>query len=249
MSKKPKILFYDIETRPNLAYVWGKYEQDVIAFKEEWELLSFAYKWSGDRKVTCITREGQKSDRELVTKLHKLFQVADILVAHNGDQFDQKKAKARMIFHKLPPTKILTTIDTLKVAKTYFNFNGNRLNDLAQHLGLGKKLPNEGFDLWIGCMAGDSKSWAKMERYNKRDVVLLEKVYEKFKPWVQNHPNISRLMNPLETRKAICPQCASTNVKKEGYRANRSSSQRQWSCKECKSWFLTALSVGQEAKR
>lgn len=27
--KKPKILFFDIETAPNLGYVWGRYEQNV----------------------------------------------------------------------------------------------------------------------------------------------------------------------------------------------------------------------------
>jgi hypothetical protein len=25
-----KVLFYDIETAPNLAYVWGQYDQNVV---------------------------------------------------------------------------------------------------------------------------------------------------------------------------------------------------------------------------
>ena len=36
---KAKILYYDIETAPNLSYVWGQYEQNVIAHVSEWHML------------------------------------------------------------------------------------------------------------------------------------------------------------------------------------------------------------------
>ena len=76
--KKPKVLFFDIETAPNLAYVWGKYEQDVIAFKSEWHLLSFAYKWLGNPEVKCETMHNQKNDKKLSKKLRDLFDEADV---------------------------------------------------------------------------------------------------------------------------------------------------------------------------
>src|SRR3990167_3818406 len=47
----PKILLFDIETTPNLAYVWGKYEQDVIQYKSEWYMLSWSAKWLGGPKI------------------------------------------------------------------------------------------------------------------------------------------------------------------------------------------------------
>jgi hypothetical protein len=50
-TKTPRVLLYDIETFPNEAYVWGKYDQNVIAFKKEWEMASFAYKWLGEKEV------------------------------------------------------------------------------------------------------------------------------------------------------------------------------------------------------
>ena len=43
-EKTPKILLIDIETAPNLGYIWGKYEQNVIDYKTEWYLLSFCAK-------------------------------------------------------------------------------------------------------------------------------------------------------------------------------------------------------------
>jgi len=234
--KKPKILFYDIETSPNLAYVWGKWEQNVIGFQKEWEILSFAYKFAGDKTVKCLTRADfkDKTDKSLVSKLQDIMNSADIIVAHNGDQFDIKKSTARMIYHGLSPTKVLKTIDTKKVAKKYFNFNSNSLNDLGQYLGLGKKVSTGGFDLWLKCMAGDKKAWKLMAKYNKQDVALLEKVYKRFLPWIHNHPNMALIKNNGQ-----CPKCTSSNVKKDGIRANTANLQQQMKCNDCKGYYLT----------
>jgi DNA polymerase elongation subunit (family B) len=240
VKKKPKILFYDIENSPNTAYVWDKYEQNVIAYDREWEMLSFAYKWQGSNKVTCVTREGEKTDKELTRKLHKLFREADLLVAHNGDSFDQRKAKARMIFHGMSPPKVLQSVDTKKVAKTYFRFNGNGLDELGEHLGLGRKLKHQGFDLWLGCMKDDPKAWRTMARYNKQDVVLLEKVYDKFLPWIQNHPSIAKLNDPRDPTLG-CPNCGSKNFYKRGLRATHVQVMQQYQCNDCTSWFVGKL--------
>ncbi|NDA64053.1 MAG: hypothetical protein EBX50_18810 [Chitinophagia bacterium] len=234
---KPKVLLFDIETAPNLAYVWGKYEQDVIAFKSEWYLLSVAYKWLGDNEVHCLTIKGKKgNDKKLAKKLRDLFDKADVIIAHNGDAFDIKKAKARFVFHGLKPPSQFATVDTYKVAKRYFNFNSNKLNDLGLYLNLGQKIKHTGFDLWLGCMRDDKASWKLLERYNKQDVLLLEKVYNTLLPWMERHPNMALL-----TDRKGCPKCGSTQVHKDGVRANSSTLQQQWRCKSCKGYYLTRL--------
>ena len=43
-----KILLFDIETTPHTSYTWGKYDQNVIAFKEYGDLLCYSYKWLGE---------------------------------------------------------------------------------------------------------------------------------------------------------------------------------------------------------
>ena len=98
---QPKILFYDIETAPNLSYVWGHYQQDVIAHEREWYVLCFAWRWGHQKKVHAISlpdfpkayANDPENDLHVVKKLHELFEEADIIVAHNGDKFDYKKAK------------------------------------------------------------------------------------------------------------------------------------------------------------
>jgi len=233
---KPKVLIFDIETAPNLAYVWGKYEQDVIAFKSEWHLLSVAYKWLGESEIHCVTIEGKKDDRKLAKTLRDLFDKADVVIAHNGDAFDIKKARARFAYHGLKPPSQFATVDTYKVAKRYFNFNSNKLNDLGQYFRLGEKVKHTGFDLWLGCMRNDKASWKLMQKYNKQDVVLLEKVYQKLLPWMDRHPNMALLQD-----KQGCPKCGSVKVVKDGIRANSSTMQQQWHCKSCKGYYLTRL--------
>jgi DNA polymerase elongation subunit (family B) len=239
-KSKPKILFYDIETAPNTAYVWGKYEQNVLSYVKERELLSFAYKWQGSSEVICLTREGKSSDRSLVKKLHALLSKADVVVAHNGDEFDAKIAKARMIYHDLAPLRSLCSVDTKKAAKSYFKFNGNGLNDLGQFLKLGKKMTHQGFDLWLGCMANDPKAWKTMVRYNKQDVILLEKVYNRLLPWIENQPSVSIL---LRGDRSACPSCNSLKVKKEGIKVLHSSYRQRMACKACGYWFLLPLKL------
>jgi len=233
---KPKVLFFDIETAPNLAYVWGKYEQDVIAFKSEWHLLSFAYKWQGEKKVHCVTMRNQKDDKKIAKKLRDLFDEADIIIAHNGDAFDIKKARARFAFWGLKPPSQFATVDTCKIAKRYFNFNSNRLNDLGIYFKVGQKVKHTGFDLWLGCLKNNRASWALLEEYNKQDVILLEDVYNKLLPWMDRHPNMALLQH-----KDGCPKCGSDKIVKDGIRANSMSLQQQWKCKSCHGYFLTRL--------
>ena len=234
---KPKILFFDIETAPNLAYVWGKYDQDVIAFKSEWHLLSVAYKWQGESKIHCITIKGQDgSDKKLAKKLRDLFNEADVVIAHNGDAFDIKKARARFAFHNIKPPSYFATVDTYKIAKRYFNFNSNRLNDLGIYFKLGEKVKHTGFDLWLGCLKDKKESWELLEKYNKQDVALLEKVYNKLLPWVEKHPNIALLKD-----RPGCPKCGSKKVVKDGVRANSMTLQQQWYCNACTGYYLTRL--------
>lgn len=231
---KPKVLFYDIETCPNLAYVWGMYEQNVIAFKEEWSLLSFAYKWQGDRHVSCLSRRDfkDKTDKSLLKALWTILDEADIVVAHNGDQFDNKKANARFIAAGFGPVTPYKSIDTKKVAKAHFNFNSNSLDNLGKTLKLGEKKKNEGFGLWLGCMANKAKSWTTMIKYNKQDVVLLERIYNKMLPWINNHPNVAQLQKKPDG----CPKCGSRRLFNKGLVHFKVSSYRRFICKDCRGY-------------
>lgn len=249
MKKKSnmKVLFFDIETMANLGWVWGKYEQNVIDYEREWYMLCFAYKWEGDKKTRFVSikdfnefKKNPHNDYFVIQELHKLFEEADVIIAHNGDAFDIKKVNARFVFHRMLPPSPYKTVDTKKVAKRYFNFNSNKLDDLGKFLGVGRKVEHSGFDLWKGCAAGDGKSWKHMEKYNKQDVELLERVYNVLLPFMTNHPSHALFNTGVE-----CPNCNSCNLQKRGTepRKNHRAVQR-YQCQDCGTWtqgkpFLT----------
>lgn len=238
-----KILFLDIETFPNVAFVWGKYQQDVIRYQQESCIATYAAKWLGQPVFAKALPDykgyapGSYDDKALVADLWTLFDTADVIVAHNGDQFDIRVCKARFIFHDLKPPSPFKTVDTKKVAKQVGRFNSNRLDDLGSQL-LGDKKIKTDFDLWKGCIDGVKKEWDRMVKYNKKDVVLLERLYLRLRPWVNTHPNLGLYGN------AICPKCGSKSVQARGTYVTSTRRYQRYCCKDCGGWGRMGKPVG-----
>lgn len=237
-NSKLKVLLLDLEVSPNLAFVWEKYEQNVIKFKKEKYLLSYSYKWLHEKKFHTVAlcdfkdyKEDLEDDFRLVESLHKLFDEADIIIAHNADKFDIKTANAFFIRHMLTPPSPYRTIDTLKIARQKFKFNSNSLDDLGEHLHLGRKTKHTGIDLWFDCMKGDMKAWRLMKKYNENDVRLLEKVYLKLRPWATTHPALN--ITSLDRR---CPCCNSDKLVARGTAFTNSYSYKRFNCTACGKW-------------
>jgi hypothetical protein len=235
-----RVLLYDIETSPNLAYVWGKFEQNALGdFVQERQIISFAWKWLGESEVQCLSlrsfsgrAKASDNNRALILRLHALMSQADIVVGHNVMEFDDKMANTGFVKHGLKPPPPHKAVDTLRIARDKFRFNSNRLNDLGKFLDLGEKVRHSGFDLWLGCLRGDPKSWTTMELYNKGDVTLLEKIYLKLRPW-GNHPSMTAL-DGFDG----CPHCraASKRVQWRGWQIAGGKRQRRAQCQDCGHW-------------
>lgn len=227
-------MIVDIEVTPDLGYVWEKYETNVLSYYKYGQLLSFSCKWYGENTTHMFSLRNM-SEKQLVKKLWFFLDEADIAIAHNGNAYDFKKANAYFLKHNFSAPSPYKTIDTKLVAKRYFKFVSNKLDDLGDYLGIGRKAQTGGFDLWLACMARDNKAFKKMEEYNKQDVVLLEKVYEKMLPYMNNHPNIG-LMNGLIL---ACPNCGSEHIQKRGIAYTRVSVYQRMQCMDCFSWSQT----------
>ena len=248
-----RILLYDIESAPNLAYVWAKYDQNVLAYEEEWYLLSFAWKWLGDTKVNVLGLDDfpaefakdPKNDYRLVVKLHELFSEADVVVGHNSRSFDDKKTRARMLVHGFSPPRPFQQVDTCLVARKYFSFNSNSLKDLAVTLGLPvRKADPGGIQTWLNCMAGNPKAWKTMKKYNKQDVTVLEEIYLRMRPWIEGHPNLSLLDGVIEE----CPNCGADEMTRQGFKKTRTQTFQQWKCGACGSWSRSRLAEKDQPK-
>jgi hypothetical protein len=234
-----KVLLFDLETAPNLAYVWEKYEQNVISFKKERYILSFAYMWLSDQKTIVkalpdydLYKKKPQDDFCLVAELWRLFDEADVIVAHNGNSFDIRMSNAAFIRHGMKPPEPYKTVDTLLVARNKFRFNSNKLDDLGELLKIGRKVKTGGFDLWLGCLMGENKSWGLMKKYNKQDVELLKEVYLKLRPWMTNHPNMNLLHGTNR-----CPTCQSNKIHSRGFGYTKTTKYNRYQCQTCGGWF------------
>ena len=227
-----KLLLLDIETSPNVAHVWGLFKQNIAISQliNSSYVMCWAAKWLGDNEVFYgSVRQGKK---KMLQRIYKLLEEADAVCHYNGDRFDIPTLNKEFLLQGWAPPSSSQSVDLLKTARQKFKFPSNKLDYVAQALGVGGKTKHAGHQLWIDCLAGNQVAWATMEEYNKNDVILLEKVYNKLLPWVKNHPNVS-LYNGTPM---ACTHCGSTNVIKRGYYYTNTVKYQRFHCKDCGSW-------------
>lgn len=246
MNNPAKVALFDIETAPNLGWVWGKWDQTVISFEKNWYMMSYSMKWLGQKEIHTVQlpdfpryNYDMEDDKRLVKSLWKVLDEADVVIAHNGDKFDIRKANARFIAHGLAPPSPYKTIDTLKVARRYFKFDSNRLHDLGNYLGVGGKLMEHiDHKIWRKCMNGCLKSWKLEKKYNERDVDLLERVYLKMRPWMATHPDLD-----MFTRRGACPTCESPRITAQGFKLTKTGKRQQYKCLDCGGWHSSKIHI------
>ncbi len=84
--------------------------------------------------------------------------------------FDIKKANTRFLLNKMEPVTEKKAMDTLKIARSKFAFESNRLDYISQKLGLRPKDDIRNSD-WLKIVtSGDEKTLAKIKKYCRSDV-------------------------------------------------------------------------------
>lgn len=211
----PKILVLDIETAPMAAWVWGRWKQNIYLEQtmSEWFMISWAAKWllSADVVSDKLTPSEilAEEDKRIIKSLWYYVDTADIIITHNGNDFDLPRINSRFIVNGFPPPSPFKSIDTKIISARQFGFSSNKLDALAGYFGFDAKLQTE-FDLWKRCMKGDAEALKYMDIYCKHDVVLLEEIYLKLRPWMKSHPNLGLYLNDA---KNVCSACGSESIK------------------------------------
>lgn len=230
-----RILVLDIETSPNLAYVWGLFNQNVALNQIEsvGEVISFAWKWHGQRKIEFVSVQDE-GNVNLVQQAHALLDEADVVVTWNGTSFDVPHLQREIVLAGLTPPSPFKQIDLYLAAKKQFRFTSNKLDHVAQQLGVGAKTSHSGFTLWKKCMAGDEAAWRLMRRYNMRDVEITDKVYTHLKPWLPNPPHLGLFRDNPEG--LICGRCESKQIIRRGYAVTTVGKFQRFQCQDCGGW-------------
>jgi uncharacterized protein YprB with RNaseH-like and TPR domain len=225
---QPKILLLDIETAPATAYVWKLFDENIGLEQliTPGRIICWAAKWYRGEMFAADERKGTKP---MLAQMHRLMSEADAVMTFNGDKFDLPKLNGEFLAVGLPPLPPTPSIDLRRTTKKLGYISG-KLMFLSGHLGIGAKIDTGGFKLWADVLKGDERAWAKMVRYNKHDVVLLERLYTKLRPYIKDHP-------ALHTRHAACPACGSAKVQRRGSRRTRAFAIERLNCQGCGSWF------------
>jgi len=185
--KDIKILHLDIETSYNQGSFWRagfKLNINYQDIKKERGIICICYKWHGQKKVHSLEWSTNQSDKKLVKEFIKVMDEADVIVGHNINRFDLKHIRTRALFHGLPMKRKYNVIDTLTLARSLGMFNSNKLDYLAQYLGVGCKIKTS-MALWDNIILHKCpKAMRAMVKYCKQDVVVLEAVFTKFLPYI-----------------------------------------------------------------
>lgn len=209
---KVKRLFWDIETSPNIGYFWRCGYKINIGHDniiKERAVICVCYKWEGKKKVYSL-RWKNGDDKAMLKKFLSIAKEADELVAHNGNRFDMPWFQGRCLKHGLEPYPLFKTVDTLSISRRKFNLNSHRLDYLAKFLFDEGKIKTD-FDLWKDVCDGVKKALDKMVRYCKRDVVLLEKVWNRLKDYCKPATHVGSY---LTRTRWSCAYCGSKRVKR-----------------------------------
>jgi len=242
-----KLLTVDIETTPNLAHVWQLWGQQNIGLNqlmESSELLCAAYKWH-DQPAEDTTFILGPSYQTLhlphhlydgyLSALYECINAADAVITYNGKKFDIPRLNSAFIENGFDVPAPYHQIDLYQTVKRVFSWPSHKLDYVAGKLLGENKVKHEGHELWVKCMAGDPEAWARMREYNMQDVVITEKLYDKLKPWIPNHPNV--LLYEENPAFRACPKCGSEHYQKRGFLAKITGTYQKYQCQDCKGWF------------
>lgn len=173
----------------------------------------------------------------MVRSVYKLLNEADAVCHFNGEKFDIPRLNSEFLLAELGPPSPFKHIDLLKTCRKRFGFASNKLDYVCKILGIGAKVHHKGMELWHGCMAGDDASWRTMEAYNKGDVLLTQKLYDRLLPWIEGHPNRG-VFDGVDDADRCCPSCGGTKLQRRGDYIAQSMTYARYQCKTpgCGKW-------------
>ena len=220
----PKILIFDIESS-NLKGDFGV-------------CLCVGFKWYGQKQVHIISISDYRAwlsdpsnDKGVVRDFAKVFEQAEIVVGYYSKGFDVKFLNARLMtygFNCLPP---VPHVDLYFAAKRSFALSRKSMANVGYHLRVpDKKTPLEGRE-WVKASTGNLNALKGVIRHCKADIIVTEKLYEKMRPLIRQHPPV--------TKDEACDTCGHTNFTKPViYLANTKKNKYRMRCKVCNSWIV-----------
>lgn len=211
MESKAKILLLDIETAPNVVYVWSLWKPiiPVDQIISTSRVLCWSARWQDKSKIISGAEWLPGGQKKMLKDMYNLLHECQMVVHYNGKAFDIPKLNKDFLMHGFTPPAPYKQVDLIETSRKKFAFLSNSLKHIASELRLREqKRTHRGFKLWVKCMEGDKQAQKEMLEYNRGDVKTLAELYQKFLPWIDAHPNVAAY-----TGEDGCPRCGSVNYR------------------------------------
>jgi uncharacterized protein YprB with RNaseH-like and TPR domain len=237
-KREPRILTFDIETKPLKVYTFGLFDQNIGLNQiiEDWSVMAWAAKWKHKDDIIyqdLSSHTDYTNDEILIYGIWELLNECDVVITQNGMRFDVPKLNAKFTKYKLGPPKPYRHIDTYRIKKKlgltskklaysteYFN---ERIKKLEH-----SKFP--GFSLWSECLKGNMEAWKEMKEYNIHDVLALEELY--FDTLIQWDDTIN--FGVYSGVPNCCPNCGNTELEEKDYVFTKTGMFASFQCQKCK---------------
>lgn len=237
----PRWLLLDSEWSYAIYYGFpSKHPQYMPAknIKHRQFCVNASWKWDHETSVQNVSviddpiefERDFRNDRVCALALHSVMNEADVIVCHNAD-FDIKMLNVIYALHGLDPIPEKKIICTLKVARKYFRFAGNGLDDLLRFFGEhGKEEKPD----WVKLTEGDPEEIKKSVFYCDGDTWALDKLLFILKPYM-----IKDLPKPRNNLAAdyggieCCDACQSKRLRNKGPGGSFGKEYLRVSCLEC----------------
>ena len=148
-----------------------------------------AWRWYGSRKVE-FAAEWDGGREAFLRAVWDAYNTADIVYGHNVDAFDTKKLQGEWNEIGLTRPSPFRSVDTLKVARSAFGYESNKLSSLCERLGIPTKVDVYDPDVAQRAVDGDARAQRRLRIYNQGDIVASEALVDRIRGYVPNHPHI-----------------------------------------------------------
>lgn len=249
---KPRVLFYDIETKPLQAWVWDTGKQFVshkqlVKEYSRYGIICITYCWNDGKAAKHIDwGYDDQNTGKVVAEFDEIAKTADYCIGKNSIRFDVKMINAARMFAGLPglPEWSRQQEDLEKQMRRYFRLPSQSLDYISNQLGLGGKIKME-FQDWIDICEKNSngkKSLSKMIKYGKKDVEDTRHLWNKLSTHFEPKFNLSK---HNEYGAAGCKHCGSLDLISNGSMLLPSTGERvnKYNCRSCGKY------AGREMKR
>lgn len=234
-----KILIVDIERLPGLAQAFQS-KVEYIGWRNwvKWpSTVCLAYKWYGsDEPVVFLNAWGKGGEEAMLRKIWKVYDEAEIVVTYNGVGFDNKHLASGWATIGMAPPSPWKDIDLLRVVRSRFGFESKAMQPVSERLGMKGKHGHYDVGMALAAFFGDREARAELRAYNEQDVLNTEDLYDRLRPWIKNHPHVSDL--PADGTRITCPNCGSTDLRKNGKQAKQVLVYQRFRCRGCETEVL-----------